>query len=333
MGGPKYGGFASWISGWTNLLGQIAGVASGGFAGAQVMAQIIYLTSGTQINSSQIFGLYLIMLTIAGIVNTFAETLLTFLCYISVGWQIIGTLIIVIWMLCSASKLQSAEFVFTETYNLSGFNSISYVSLIGSLAAASIFTGYDTAAHVAEETTHSYNAAPFGMIGAVINALILGLLLIIGMNFCIQDISLLTGVTDDDGSGAGQAYTILWEQTVGKNATIFFLLITLVAIECSNCANLTSAARMIYAFARDNAIPFSSYFHYVDPKLYSPVRAIWLALVISFILALPGFANSSVLQALFSLTATGLYSSYIIPVFLRITVARNDFQPAEFNLG
>ena len=48
---------------------------------------------------------------------------------------------------------------------------------------------------------------------------------------------------------------------------------------------------------------------------------------------MPGLFNSSVLSALFSLTATGLYSSYIIPILLRITVARTSFVPAEWNLG
>ena len=65
----------------------------------------------------QILGLYALMLFIAGVVNTFAETLLTFLCYISVAWQIAGTLVIVIWMLASAPALNTAEFVFTKFYN------------------------------------------------------------------------------------------------------------------------------------------------------------------------------------------------------------------------
>ena len=41
----------------------------------------------------------------------------------------------------------------------------------------------------------------------------------------------------------------------------------------------------------------------------------------------------TVLNALFSLTATGLYASYIIPILLRITVARHSFAAAEWNLG
>jgi hypothetical protein len=59
-----------------------------------------------------------------------------------------------------------------------------------------------------------------------------------------------------------------------------------------------------------------------------------LSVFLAFLLCVPGIWNSAVLGALFSLTATGLYASYIIPIFLRATVARNSFKPsAEFNLG
>ena len=51
-------------------------------------------------------------------------------------------------------------------------------------------------------------------------------------------------------------------------------------------------------------------------------------------MALPSLANQTALGALFSLTATGLYCSYLIPILLRVTVARKTFsQPTEFNLG
>lgn len=55
--------------------------------------------------------------------------------------------------------------------------------------------------------------------------------------------------------------------------------------------------------------------------------------MIAFILGIPGLTNQTVLSALFSLTATGLYSSYLIPILLRVTVARDTFEPKEFTLG
>lgn len=291
---------------------------------------MISLTTPINPSPVAILGLYALMLFIAGIVNTFAETLLTSLCYISVAWQIIGIFVIVIVTLASAPKLQSAAFVFGSYHNDTGFESVGYVTLVGTLAAASVFTGYDTAAHVAEETTNSHDSTPKAMLGAVILAIFLGLVLIVGMNFCIQDIDEVTSIGE---AGAAGAYTTIWLQSVGRKVTVFFLFITLVAIECSNCANLTSAARMIYAFSRDGALPFSNVWYNIDKNRGGPVRAIWLALFIAFLLGIPGVSNPTVLSALFSLTATGLYASYIIPIFLRITIARKSFQAAEFSLG
>jgi len=218
--------------------------------------------------------------------------------------------------------------VLTDFNNATNFTSNFYVGLIGFLPAASVFTGYDTAAHVAEETRQSHNSSPWAMIGSVVNCLILGLILIIGMNFAIQNIDDLTDADNPNG-----AATTLWLQLLGVPLTVFLNVIIFVAIECSNCANLTSCARMVYSFSRDGALPFSNYWHNVNPWTGSPVRAIALSVVVSFLVALPGLAISAILGALFSLCATGLLASYIIPIFLRITVSRHTFVPVEFNLG
>ena len=78
---------------------------------------------------------------------------------------------------------------------------------------------------MAEETKDSGNATPYAMLFAIVFALVFGFILILGMNFCIQDIDALNNSDD-------QAYTALWRSVVGDKVTIFFLFITLVAIEC-----------------------------------------------------------------------------------------------------
>lgn len=227
LGGDEWGPFSSWIAGWCNLLGQIAGVSSGCYAGAEIIAEIIRLSDGLVLSDAGVFGFFILLLVLAGTVNSFAETLLTSLCYISFVWQLVGILVIVIWMILAAPQHQSAQFVFFEINNQTGFSSLPFVALIGSLAAASVFTGYDTASHVAEETTDSHLSSPYAMIGAVLNAFVLGFVLILGMNFCIQDFDYIVNYT-----GSSEAYTIIWQSVVGTKATIFFLLITLIAIEC-----------------------------------------------------------------------------------------------------
>lgn len=68
-------------------------------------------------------------------------------------------------------------------------------SLVDKVSHLTIFLhddiGYDTASHVAEETDDSHHSTPVAMIGSVINCIFLGILLIVGMNYCIQDIDSL----------------------------------------------------------------------------------------------------------------------------------------------
>eukprot|EP01038_Epipyxis_sp_PR26KG_P007533 gene7533-10266_t len=288
LGGDDWGRFSAWTSGWCNLIGQIAGVASGGYAGAEIIGDIISIQYDYELSAGHTQAIFLAVL-------------------------------------CTQT-VQPASFIVGKFVNKTGFHSIAYCGLIGVLAAASTFTGYDTAAHVAEETTHSHQSTPRAMMFSLANCLILGLLMIIGMNSCISDIDSLI-----DPNNTQQAYSILWQQVVGKDVTVFFLIIVLVGIECSNCANLTSASRMIYSFARDGAL--FRYFYNMNHDWECPLRSIWLVVIISFLMGLPGLVNDSALSALFSLTATGLYCSYLIPILLRITVSRDSFAPAEFNLG
>lgn len=142
LGGKEWGPYSSWMAGWLNLLGQIAGVASGGYAGAEILVEIITLSTGNvAVTGAQTMGIYACVLVVAGIVNTYSEIMLTTLCYISVVWQAIGIVVIVTWMLIMTPQKQSIEFVFGSFHNSTGFTSPVYVALIGSLTAASVFTG------------------------------------------------------------------------------------------------------------------------------------------------------------------------------------------------
>jgi hypothetical protein len=129
------------MAGWCNLLGQIAGVASGGYSGAEVIGDISTLTSGVVFTPVQLLAVYALVLIFAGIINTFAEELLTRLCSISVVWHIVGVILIVALMVHFAPTLKSAEYVALHFNNGTPFTSPAYVVLTGSLAAASTFTG------------------------------------------------------------------------------------------------------------------------------------------------------------------------------------------------
>lgn len=67
---------------------------------------------------------------------------------------------------------------------------------------------------------------------------------------------------------------------------------------------------MMYAFARDRGIPGSKFFAQVNSKWKSPVRTVWLACTLSFILGLPSLGSSVAFAAATSIATIGLYISY-----------------------
>jgi hypothetical protein len=118
-------------------LGQIAGVASGGYSCAVIISDLILITTGRACSNLAILLLYAMVLTLSGVVNSFSEVALTALSYISIVWQILGVFTIVIWMIVVSPDIQSPSFVFLTGYNNdTGFSSYVLVALIGSLAAA-----------------------------------------------------------------------------------------------------------------------------------------------------------------------------------------------------
>ena len=53
--------------------------------------------------------------------------------------------------------------------------------------------------------------------------------------------------------------------------------------------SVTSNARMLWAFSRDGAVPFSSFFHKVDQRTKVPLNAVW---GMAFFAALLGCART-----------------------------------------
>jgi amino acid transporter len=77
-------------------------------------------------------------------------------------------------------------------------------------------------------------------------------------------------------------------------------------------ATVTSASRMVYAFARDGGLPFSPALRRVSPRWRTPVGAIWLVAG----LAVAFTAYTPMYNALAAVCAIFLYVSYVLPAAL-----------------
>jgi amino acid transporter len=162
-------------------------------------------------------------------------------------------------------------------------------------------------------TEETHNAAMSGSIGIIMAigvSAILGWFLILGLLFSIQDLDTTLN------SPTGQPVTQIFLDTVGAKGAIVLMVIVigcmyfcgsvsstssydLVAdnLRRASVFSITSNSRMMYAFARDGGIPGHKFFHKVDPKTKSPIRTVWLACTLSFILGLPSLGSSVAFSA------------------------------------
>ncbi|KAF9244151.1 amino acid/polyamine transporter I [Melanogaster broomeanus] len=331
---PKNAPLASWITGWFNLLGQVAVTTGISFACANFLSTVSTFGTDFTPGPNSTIGIYAAVLVSQGLINTFGVHLLKHLNNISVWWHAAGTTSLVIAILARAPTHQSADFVFRTFIDGTGVNGVgwgtrasdAYVCVIGILIAQYTLTGFDASAHMTEETHNAAMTGPMGIIIAIGVSAVLGWFLILGLLFSIQDLESTVG------SATGQPVAQIFLDTVGEKGAIVLMVIVIGAMYFCGTFSVTSNSRMMFAFARDGGIPGHTFFRKINPKTGTPVRTVWLACTLSFLLGLPSLGSSVAFAAATSIATIGLYISYGIPIALRV-VYRHRFQRGPFHLG
>ena len=97
---------------------------------------------------------------------------------------------------------------------------------------------------------------------------------------------------------------------------------------------LVAASRQSWAFSRDGALPFSSFFRKISERAgYIPLRAVWGCVLFAAILGLLSLIAPVAAQALFSLAVAGNNLAWGTPVFCRVVWGQHKFKPGPFYTG
>jgi amino acid transporter len=279
--------------------------------------------------------------------NIFGVRIVAFLNDISVWWHIVGVLLIVVGVVgATLLSLQfspgaggvspatqvtgaavhgfnsvSTAFTPNQTFNASGFP-IWYAFLLGLLLAQYTYTGYDASAHMTEETIGAERRAPWGVVMSVVVSAFAGYALLMALVAASPDLAAAGGFTNP-------VLYILQSRLSYVLGTLLFAVIFVAQFFCS-MSSVTSNSRMIYAFSRDGAVPGHNLWHRLN-RGRTPRNAILLAVVCSFILAVPSLWSATAYVAVTSIAVIGLYIAYAIPIFLR--QFSTDFKRGPWHLG
>jgi amino acid transporter len=343
LGGPGW----SWFTGWFNVVGLLGIVASVDYILAFFATQLFGLWgwdlgfinfADDQHVIQEIFWLFAVILLLHSLINIFSHRLLALFNSISVFWHVIGVLVILGILIFVPDHHQSADFVFTEKINNSGFangsiNGGSYWFLVlpvGFLLTMYTITGYDASAHVAEETKGAEQAAAKGIWQSVALSAVIGWFVLLAILFAATDV---TGVNE----GFGSSIAVFTTADMNQNWAEAIIAIACVGQFFCGMACVTSSSRTFYAFSRDRAVPGHALWSRVSPKGV-PVMAVIGSSLLAFLLVLPAlFASDTYVPpvAFFAVTAIGtigLYIAYVTPVYLRWR-AGDSFKPASWTLG
>ncbi len=139
----------SWITGWINVSGWIALVASGGLLGSQLIVGVIsFMQPAYSPQRWHQFLIYIGYNLVAFCLNAFGNRLLPWVTKVAFTWSITGFVIISITVLaCASPNYSSGSFVFRDFINQSGWpDGIAW--LLGLLQAGLGLTGFDAVAHM-----------------------------------------------------------------------------------------------------------------------------------------------------------------------------------------
>jgi amino acid transporter len=338
----KLGGIkAGFYTGWLNLIGLIAILASVAYGCATFLDLTLGTFSETWLNGYSLkrtFALFVVILAISALVNIFSSHLLAIINNISVWWHVAGAaaVIVILWLIPE----QHASFgeVFAKTVNnsgmfggaTSGWGFLLFVLPIAAILTQYTITGYDASAHLSEETKSAANAAARGIWQSIFYSAIGGWILLLSFLFAVQD--------SDEVSAGGGAVVTIFNQAMGSQWVGIVLFISTAGQFFCTTACQTSASRMLFAFSRDRAVPGHQLWSKLSAKRV-PANGVIVTAVIAAIITLPALVEVDIngapvpiaFFAVVSIGVVGLYLCFAVPIYYRWK-AGDSFQVGNWNL-
>ncbi|GKZ31599.1 hypothetical protein AbraIFM66950_000203 [Aspergillus brasiliensis] len=236
-------------------------------------------------------------------------------------------IIIPLWVLAPRN---SPKAVFTEFYDGGGWGSPGTATLVGLSTTITSMIGYDCSVHMSEEIKDASETLPKAMMSAVGVNGILGFIMIVTLCFTLGDVNNV--LQSPTGFPFIQIFYNTTRSYAAANTMTAILVITLTA---STITEVATASRQLWSFARDQGLPFSSFFAYVTPGWNIPLNSVLVSLVVTALLSLINIGSNLALNAVISLTITSLMSAYILSIgcVLLKRLRGEKLPPRRWSLG
>jgi choline transport protein len=167
---------------------------------------------------------------------------------------------------------------------------------------------------------------PRSIIFSVVVNAIMQFLYMITVLFCIGDVTRVS-------TSALPIIEVYYQSTGSRAATNLFVFMLLFIIFVSFFNVFASVSRLLWAFSRDDGLPFSNFFVKIHPRLKIPINALSTVAVCICLLALINIGSSTAFSAFISLPALALYISYLFPILFLFWRRLSSTDPTSIPWG
>ncbi|RAH58757.1 amino acid transporter [Aspergillus piperis CBS 112811] len=318
----------SWVTGWLNFLGQICGVASSEYGGAQMLLAIVSMCKGMdnyEIKTTTTVGVMAALTFITGLVNSLSTYWMEKMTKFYVIFHVCVLVACAIALLVMTDDKHDASYVFTHVESTSGWQPIGFSWLFGFLSVSWTMTDYDATAHITEEISNPEIKAPWAISMAMLFTYLAGFLFNIVLCFCMGDPNAILN------SKMEQPVAQIFYNSLGKGGAIFFTVSALLIIKFVTFTAMQSLGRTVFAFSRDRMLPFSNVWVKVSPMTGTPLYAVWISVFFCIAINLIALGSYTAVDAVFTLCSIALDWSYCIPVLCKLLFGQ--FRPGPWHMG
>ena len=303
-----------WFNGWFSVIGWLACTLGINYG----LAEFILMFLGYEnYGLFATLGTLIIVIVIQTMIGMFGIKLVTKINNVSVGIHIFGVIAI-----SSLVIVFSGHGINWDVLSIKIFISESHASnyIPALLMSAWTLTAFDASANISEETIDPSRTVPYGMILSVLVSAVFGSILLFGLKHAAMAVPDLSSVNSS-------VVLYLFRELLGSTLSKFITLLLIVAMFTCGLASQTVTIRIIFAFSRDNGLPFSGIWKTVPQGYNIPVYSALLCGVLEVLLVIilrvfsvltnteqmsltPGPLRS--LPTITSISTVGIYLSYFI---------------------
>ncbi|KAF1950056.1 amino acid transporter [Byssothecium circinans] len=320
----------SFLVGYSNTLGLVGGLCSIDYGFALMFVSVIVIARDSEWEPSNgiVYVVFMCCVLVHGVLASTISKAMAKLqtVFVIANFILIGATIIAL-PIGRASQRNDGKFIFGTTANLTTW-SPGFAWFLSWLSPIWTIGGFDSCVHMSEEASNATKAVPYGILMSIGSCWFFGTIICIVIAACIN-----TDIESVLGSSFGQPMAQIYYDALGKKGALGLMSLLFIVQFLMGLSILVAVSRQSWAFSRDGALPFSTFFRRVSPRLLIPVRAVWGCVLVACVLGLLCLIAPAAASALFSLAVAANNVAWGTPIFCRLVWGQKKFKPGPVYTG